>query len=74
MIDKMASTHRRKLLREAASGERVIASDIIARIALDEIEELDATINRFLLRHEQTPDPNKIVTTGKPYLKKAGEK
>jgi len=51
MIDKMASSHRRMLLKQAASGERELASDVIARIALDEIAELDDQIT--ILKTEQ---------------------
>lgn len=42
----MASSHRRKLLKECASRERELASDVIARIALDEIQELDNKLDR----------------------------
>ncbi len=47
-IDRMASTHRRKLLSECASGERSMESDVIARIALDEIDELDTRIESLV--------------------------
>lgn len=44
------STQRRRLLAEVASGERAIAYDVVARIALDEINELDKLLT---LAHAQ---------------------
>lgn len=44
----MASSHRRKLLSEVANREREMESDVLARIALDEITELEAKINEML--------------------------
>lgn len=48
------STQRRKILREVASGERAVAYDVVARIALDEINELDKLLEakqKHLLSH-----------------------
>lgn len=38
------SIQRRKILREVANGERAVAYDVVARIALDEINELDKAL------------------------------
>ena len=40
----MPKSQRRKLLKEWAARERQTESDVVARIALDEIEELDIHI------------------------------
>ncbi len=40
----MPGHQRRKLLREWAANERKADSDIVARVALDEIEELDMKV------------------------------
>ena len=66
----MASSHRRLLLKQVASSEREMESDVIARIALDEIAELDDKLNNFRDITAERPDPNKVVTHGPPYLKK----
>ena len=44
----MASTHRRHLLHQVACREREMDSDVIARIALDEITELDNKLSNQL--------------------------
>lgn len=41
------SNQRRKILREVASGERAVAYDVVARIALDEINELDKLLKDY---------------------------
>lgn len=42
----MGSSHRRRILKEVVSKERTIDSDIVARIALDELAELDDKLDR----------------------------
>jgi hypothetical protein len=44
----MPGHQRRKLLKEWASGERKADSDIVARVALDEIEELDLKVLSYI--------------------------
>lgn len=50
MIDAMSSSHRRLLLKQAASKERTIDCDVIAQIALDEIKELDELVQKVDVR------------------------
>jgi hypothetical protein len=52
------SNERRTILRHVASGERNVACDVVARIALDEVNELDRklleTTNDYLRLHQQS--------------------
>lgn len=48
VLDKMGSSHRRHILKEVASKERNVDSDVIARIALDEIDELEQKLDKAL--------------------------
>ena len=61
----MASSHRRKLLKECADGERKMESDVLARIALDEINELDDKLDKFKDITESRPIHSQMKGMGK---------
>lgn len=46
-MNPLDSTQRTKLLREVAGGERKMDSDVLARIALDEINELNKALENY---------------------------
>lgn len=54
MTATLDSIQRISILRHVASGERKMEGDVVARIALDEINEL----NRLLKEYTQTVGPN----------------